>query len=65
MIVGIPKEILSNELRVGATPKTVQRLIKQGFSVVIETGAGKITFDRSAISMEASQKLNAPAKEKK
>ena len=40
MIVGIPKEILSNELRVGATPKTVQRLIKQGFSVVIETGAG-------------------------
>ena len=30
-------------------------------AVIIETGAGKITFDRSAISMEASEKLNAPA----
>lgn len=34
-------------------------------AVIIETGAGKITFDRSSISMEMSQKLNAPAKEKK
>jgi len=34
-------------------------------AVIIETGAGKITFDRSAISMEASEKLNAPAKESK
>ncbi|MUP46441.1 preprotein translocase subunit YajC [Gramella sp. BOM4] len=34
-------------------------------SVIIETGAGKITFDRSSISMELSQKLNEPAKEKK
>ncbi|WP_340063690.1 preprotein translocase subunit YajC [Ascidiimonas aurantiaca] len=29
---------------------------------VIETGAGKIKFERSAISMEMSQKLNAPEK---
>ena len=34
-------------------------------SVIIETGAGKITFDRSSISMEMSQKLNEPVKEKK
>ncbi len=32
---------------------------------VIETMAGKIKFDRSAISMEMSQKLNAPATAKK
>jgi preprotein translocase subunit YajC len=31
-------------------------------SCVIETGAGKIKFDRSAISMEMTQKLNAPSK---
>ncbi|WP_411768019.1 preprotein translocase subunit YajC [Winogradskyella sp. A3E31] len=31
-------------------------------SCVIETLAGKIKFDRSAISMEMSNKLNAPAK---
>jgi preprotein translocase subunit YajC len=30
-------------------------------SCVIETLAGKIKFDRSAISMEMSSKLNAPA----
>ncbi|HSM62535.1 MAG TPA: preprotein translocase subunit YajC [Gillisia sp.] len=34
-------------------------------SVVIETGAGKITFDRSSISMEMSKKINEPVKEKK
>ncbi len=31
---------------------------------IIETGAGKMKFERSAISMEMSQKLNAPAKKK-
>ncbi|WP_324720497.1 preprotein translocase subunit YajC [Salinimicrobium sp. HB62] len=34
-------------------------------AVIIETGAGKITFDRSSISMEMSRKLNEPAKETK
>ena len=33
-------------------------------TVIIETGAGKIKFERSAISMELSKKLQAP-KEKK
>ncbi len=33
-------------------------------SCVIETLAGKIKFDRSAISMEMSRKLNTPAKVK-
>ncbi len=40
MKVGIPKELQANELRVAATPKTTQRLIKQGFEVLIESGAG-------------------------
>ena len=34
-------------------------------AVIIETGAGKITFDRSSISMEMSKRLNEPATEKK
>jgi preprotein translocase subunit YajC len=29
---------------------------------IIETGAGKMKFERSALSMEMSSKLNAPAK---
>jgi preprotein translocase subunit YajC len=32
------------------------------FSCIIETMAGRLKFDRSAISMELSKKLNAPAK---
>lgn len=40
MIVGIPSELEPNELRVAATPKTVSRLRKQGFEVIIEKDAG-------------------------
>ncbi|MDL5511640.1 preprotein translocase subunit YajC [Arenibacter sp. M-2] len=32
------------------------------FTCVIETMAGKIKFDRTAISMEMSKKVNAPEK---
>ncbi len=32
---------------------------------VIECGAGKIKFERAAISMERTAKINAPVKEKK
>ena len=32
---------------------------------IIECGAGKIKFERAAISMERTAKLNAPEKEKK
>lgn len=41
MKVGIPKELALGEARVGATPKTVTRLIKQGFDVFIESKAGE------------------------
>lgn len=40
MKVCIPAEINTDELRVAATPKTVKRLIKQGFEVFIEHEAG-------------------------
>jgi preprotein translocase subunit YajC len=38
----------------------VMELNDKDSSCVIETLAGKIKFDRSAISMEMSSKLNAP-----
>lgn len=41
MKVGIPSEVTVGEQRVGATPKTVVRLIKkQGFEVFVQSGAG-------------------------
>ncbi|MGJ8693766.1 MAG: Re/Si-specific NAD(P)(+) transhydrogenase subunit alpha [Thalassotalea sp.] len=41
MIIGIPKESLSGENRVAASPTSVKALIKLGFAVQIEKGAGK------------------------
>jgi H+-translocating NAD(P) transhydrogenase subunit alpha len=39
--VGIPKEIAEGENRVGLVPETVGRLVKDGFEVLVETGAGR------------------------
>nr|XP_060490053.1 NAD(P) transhydrogenase, mitochondrial [Panthera onca] len=41
LTVGIPKEIFQNEKRVALSPAGVQALVKQGFSVVVESGAGE------------------------
>ena len=40
LTVGIPKENFPLEKRVAATPESVERLVKPGFSVLIEDGAG-------------------------
>ncbi|KGJ92400.1 Re/Si-specific NAD(P)(+) transhydrogenase subunit alpha [Thalassotalea sp. ND16A] len=40
MQIGIPKETLSGENRVSASPTSIQALIKLGFDVVVEQGAG-------------------------
>lgn len=42
MRIGVPRERLANEARVAATPKTVEQLLKLGFSVAIERDAGKL-----------------------
>jgi len=41
MKVGIPRERHPGERRVAGTPDTVQRLVKMGFSVSVEAGAGE------------------------
>lgn len=49
MHIGIPRERLANEARVAATPKTVEQLLKLGFTVAIESGAGHLaSFDDAA-----------------
>lgn len=40
----IPKETRAGETRVAATPETVKRLIKAGFEVTIEAGAGEASY---------------------
>src|SRR5919112_693290 len=41
MKVGVPKEVAEGERRVGLVPETVGRLVKDGFEVLVETGAGQ------------------------
>lgn len=56
MQIGVPKERLANESRVAATPKTVEQLLKLGFSVVIEQGAGHLaSFDDAAYVAAGAQ----------
>mgnify|MGYP000971709105 CR=1 FL=1 len=44
MIIGIPKEIMEGEQRVSATPETVRKMIADGFTVLVEAGAGEGSF---------------------
>ena len=41
MQIGIPSEIHQGERRVAATPDTVRKLIKKGFTVSVQQGAGE------------------------
>ncbi len=41
MRIGVPKESRPGETRVAATPKTVDQLVKLGYAVFVESGAGE------------------------
>lgn len=43
LTIGVPKECFELEKRVAATPESIQRLMKPGFSVVVEKGAGALS----------------------
>ena len=53
MQIGIPLETQSGETRVAATPKTVAQLIKLGYDVIIESGAGDKSSYRDSDYVEA------------
>jgi NAD(P) transhydrogenase subunit alpha len=76
MIIGIPRESHAGETRVAATPQTVGQLLKLGYSVVVESGAGAASSfadaayadagaeigDRDqALSADVVLKVNAPS----
>ncbi|HYK16237.1 MAG TPA: NAD(P)(+) transhydrogenase (Re/Si-specific) subunit alpha, partial [Burkholderiales bacterium] len=39
-VIGVPKETAVGEKRVATVPEVVEKLIKLGFKVAVETGAG-------------------------
>ncbi|MGZ5365318.1 MAG: Re/Si-specific NAD(P)(+) transhydrogenase subunit alpha, partial [Mycobacterium sp.] len=60
MIIGIPRESLAGETRVAATPQTVGQLLKLGYSVVVESGAGAASSFADAAYVEAGAEIGDP-----
>jgi len=49
MLIGVPRETNAGETRVAATPATVRQLVRLGYDVVVESGAGALSsFDDDA-----------------
>src|SRR5262245_11651837 len=44
MKIGVPKETAANERRVALTPDVAGRLVKSGFEVIVEQGAGTAAY---------------------
>ena len=44
MIIGIPKELTQNETRSSITASTVKSYSKFGFKVMVESGAGALSY---------------------
>ena len=55
LLIGVPKEVFPGEKRVATVPEVVEKLIKQGFRVAVEAGAG----DAAQISDDAYRAAGA------
>jgi len=60
--IGVPKEVFPGEKRVATVPDVVTKLIKLGFSVVVEKGAGELA-DLSDQAYEQAGASIAPSAE--
>lgn len=61
MRIGIPKEIKTDEYRVGATPYNVAVLIADGHSVLVESGAGNASGFSDALYRDAGAEVVSDA----
>ncbi|KAG7351165.1 NADP transhydrogenase subunit alpha [Nitzschia inconspicua] len=59
LTVGIPKERFPLEKRVAATPESVARLVKPGFTMLVEDGAGSDSYFSNADYEAAGAKIVA------
>ena len=61
MRIGVPREIKPGERRVAATPTTVTRLIKLGYTVEVERGAGQLaSFSDDAFAAAGAEIVDDP-----
>jgi H+-translocating NAD(P) transhydrogenase subunit alpha len=59
VIIGVIKEARPGETRVAATPATVEQLIKLGYDVVVEAGAGELSSFADQAYVEAGATIGA------
>lgn len=57
VVVGVPKEVLPGERRVAQTPESVAGLVKKGFGVAVEAGAGGDSSFRDASYVSAGARI--------
>ncbi|BBY99074.1 Re/Si-specific NAD(P)(+) transhydrogenase subunit alpha [Mycolicibacterium fallax] len=60
MIIGIPRESSPGETRAAATPQTVGQLIKLGYAVVVESGAGAASSFADSAYVAAGAEIGSP-----
>ena len=63
MIIAVPKEILTNETRVAATPETIKKFTTLGFEVHIQSDAGSESGFNDDDYRQAGAKIISSAKE--
>lgn len=59
MLIGVPRETKPGERRVAATPATVVQLVKLGYEVLVESGAGDPSSFTDAAYREAGAAIGA------
>ena len=57
--VFVPREIRDGETRVAAVAETIQRLIRDGFSVTVQSGAGALSMISDEVFEKAGAQLEA------
>jgi NAD(P) transhydrogenase subunit alpha len=60
MIIGKPRESQRGETRVAATPQTVGQIIKLGYTVVVESGAGAASSFSDSAYVAAGADIGSP-----
>jgi NAD(P) transhydrogenase subunit alpha len=60
MKIGIPKEAQAGETRVAATPNTVEQLIKLGYELVVQSGAGALSSFPDDAYLAAGARIGDP-----
>ena len=63
MIVGVPREVIPGETRVGLVPETLEKLKKLSVEILVESGAGDASLNSDASYLNAGARIASGAEE--